>query len=66
MVNGMCLSVRTLNGLGLLVCSMDGTVAFLDFSQDELGDALNEEEKVNANRSVTKKLRCWLEVKDLN
>ncbi|XP_062874027.1 protein HIRA [Trichomycterus rosablanca] len=35
----------TLNGLGLLVCSMDGTVAFLDFSQDELGDALNEEEK---------------------
>ncbi|MCI4392934.1 hypothetical protein PGIGA_G00151660 [Pangasianodon gigas] len=35
----------TLNGLGLLVCSMDGTVAFLDFSQDELGDPLNEEEK---------------------
>ncbi|KAI5611076.1 protein HIRA, partial [Silurus asotus] len=30
---------------GLLVCSMDGTVAFLDFSQDELGDPLNEEEK---------------------
>lgn len=25
---------------------MDGTVAFLDFSQDELGDPLNEEEKV--------------------
>ncbi|XP_066510936.1 protein HIRA-like [Hoplias malabaricus] len=35
----------TLNGLGMLVCSMDGTVAFLDFSQDELGDPLNEEEK---------------------
>ncbi|KAM9446247.1 protein HIRA [Clarias gariepinus] len=35
----------TLSGLGLLVCSMDGTVAFLDFSQDELGDPLNEEEK---------------------
>ncbi|KAJ8005623.1 hypothetical protein DPEC_G00119860 [Dallia pectoralis] len=35
----------TLNGLGILVCSMDGTVAYLDFSQDELGDPLNEEEK---------------------
>ncbi|KAJ8391724.1 hypothetical protein AAFF_G00086740 [Aldrovandia affinis] len=35
----------TLNGLGILVCSMDGTVAFLDFSQDELGDPLNEDEK---------------------
>lgn len=41
----------TLNGLGILVCSMDGTVAYLDFSQDELGDALNEEEKntIHAN-----------------
>ncbi|XP_014402515.1 PREDICTED: protein HIRA [Myotis brandtii] len=36
----------TLNGLGILVCSMDGSVAFLDFSQDELGDPLSEEEKV--------------------
>ncbi|KAL0979837.1 hypothetical protein UPYG_G00190480 [Umbra pygmaea] len=35
----------TLNGLGILVCSMDGTVAYLDFSQDELGDPLNEDEK---------------------
>lgn len=25
---------------------MDGSVAFLDFSQDELGDPLSEEEKV--------------------
>jgi hypothetical protein len=39
-------SFRTLNGLGILVCSMDGSVAFLDFSQDELGDPLSEEEKV--------------------
>uniref|UniRef100_A0A4W3ITK3 Protein HIRA n=1 Tax=Callorhinchus milii TaxID=7868 RepID=A0A4W3ITK3_CALMI len=37
----------TLTGLGMLVCSMDGTVAFLDFSQEELGDPLTEEEKVN-------------------
>lgn len=37
---------RTLTGLGMLVCSMDGTVAYLDFSMDELGDPLNEEEKV--------------------
>ncbi|OXB62179.1 hypothetical protein ASZ78_015361 [Callipepla squamata] len=36
----------TLNGLGILVCSMDGSVAFLDFSQDELGDPLSEEEKI--------------------
>ncbi|XP_029018283.1 protein HIRA isoform X2 [Betta splendens] len=35
----------TLTGLGMLVCSMDGTVAYLDFSLDELGDPLNEEEK---------------------
>ncbi|KAM4808874.1 protein HIRA [Rhinophrynus dorsalis] len=35
----------TLNGLGILVCSMDGSVAFLDFSQGELGDPLSEEEK---------------------
>ncbi|ELK26254.1 Protein HIRA [Myotis davidii] len=37
----------TLNGLGILVCSMDGSVAFLDFSQDELGDPLSEEEKLS-------------------
>ncbi|XP_035766590.1 protein HIRA [Neolamprologus brichardi] len=36
----------TLTGLGMLVCSMDGTVAYLDFSLDELGDPLNEEEKL--------------------
>lgn len=42
----MVISFRTLNGLGILVCSMDGSVAFLDFSQDELGDPLSEEEKV--------------------
>lgn len=42
----LCVCVRTLTGLGMLVCSMDGTVAYLDFSMDELGDPLNEEEKV--------------------
>lgn len=42
----MSVCVRTLTGLGMLVCSMDGTVAYLDFSLDELGDPLNEEEKV--------------------
>lgn len=40
------LTFRTLTGLGMLVCSMDGTVAYLDFSLDELGDPLSEEEKV--------------------
>ena len=44
----MAIFSRTLNGLGILVCSMDGSVAFLDFSQDELGDPLSEEEKVGA------------------
>ncbi|TRY87710.1 hypothetical protein DNTS_018536 [Danionella cerebrum] len=42
----------TLNGLGLMVCSMDGTVAFLDFSQDELGDSLNEEEKNSIHQNI--------------
>lgn len=47
----MC--VRTLTGLGMLVCSMDGTVAYLDFSLDELGDPLNEEEKVRFCSSIS-------------
>ncbi|KAM8961120.1 protein HIRA isoform 2-T2 [Pelodytes ibericus] len=42
----------TLNGLGILVCSMDGSVAYLDFSQDELGDPLSEEEKNNILQST--------------
>ncbi|MBN3314167.1 HIRA protein, partial [Atractosteus spatula] len=42
----------TLNGLGILVCSMDGSVAFLDFSQDELGDPLNEDEKNSIHQNI--------------
>ncbi|CAG5917506.1 unnamed protein product [Menidia menidia] len=42
----------TLTGLGMLVCSMDGTVAYLDFSQDELGDPLNEEEKNTIHQNI--------------
>ncbi|KAE8634733.1 hypothetical protein XENTR_v10002420 [Xenopus tropicalis] len=42
----------TLNGLGILVCSMDGSVAYLDFSQDELGDPLSEEEKNNIHQTT--------------
>nr|XP_042134034.1 protein HIRA-like [Peromyscus maniculatus bairdii] len=42
----------TLNGMGLLACSMDGSVAFLDFSQDELGDPLSEEEKGHIHRTT--------------
>ncbi|XP_063051137.1 protein HIRA [Engraulis encrasicolus] len=42
----------TLNGMGILVCSMDGTVAFLDFSLDELGDPLNEEEKNSIHQNI--------------
>lgn len=44
--NNFYMCARTLTGLGMLVCSMDGTVAYLDFSLDELGDPLSEEEKV--------------------
>uniref|UniRef100_A0A3Q4HDB2 Protein HIRA n=1 Tax=Neolamprologus brichardi TaxID=32507 RepID=A0A3Q4HDB2_NEOBR len=46
----------TLTGLGMLVCSMDGTVAYLDFSLDELGDPLNEEEKVRIAANQEKNL----------
>uniref|UniRef100_A0A3Q1I6Z9 Protein HIRA n=1 Tax=Anabas testudineus TaxID=64144 RepID=A0A3Q1I6Z9_ANATE len=42
----------TLTGLGMLVCSMDGTVAYLDFSLDELGDPLNEEEKNSIHQNI--------------
>ncbi|XP_076126488.1 protein HIRA [Alosa pseudoharengus] len=42
----------TLNGMGILVCSMDGTVAFLDFNLDELGDPLNEEEKNSIHQNI--------------
>uniref|UniRef100_A0A3P9J0L2 Protein HIRA n=1 Tax=Oryzias latipes TaxID=8090 RepID=A0A3P9J0L2_ORYLA len=42
----------TLTGLGMLVCSMDGTVAYLDFSLDELGDPLNEEEKNTIHQNI--------------
>uniref|UniRef100_H3B513 Protein HIRA n=1 Tax=Latimeria chalumnae TaxID=7897 RepID=H3B513_LATCH len=42
----------TTNGLGLFVCSMDGSVAYLDFSQEELGDPLTEEEKNTIHQST--------------
>uniref|UniRef100_A0A3B4YN90 Protein HIRA n=1 Tax=Seriola lalandi dorsalis TaxID=1841481 RepID=A0A3B4YN90_SERLL len=42
----------TLTGLGMLVCSMDGTVAYLDFSLDELGDPLSEEEKNSIHQNI--------------
>ncbi|XP_068594513.1 protein HIRA [Brachionichthys hirsutus] len=42
----------TVTGLGMLVCSMDGTVAYLDFSLDELGDPLNEEEKNSIHQNI--------------
>ncbi|XP_020793310.1 protein HIRA isoform X1 [Boleophthalmus pectinirostris] len=42
----------TLSGLGMLVCSMDGTVAYLDFSLDELGDPLSEDEKNTIHQNI--------------
>lgn len=56
----LCVCVRTLTGLGMLVCSMDGTVAYLDFSMDELGDPLNEEEKVRPTRLTSANVRLVL------
>uniref|UniRef100_A0A8C4F6B2 Protein HIRA n=1 Tax=Dicentrarchus labrax TaxID=13489 RepID=A0A8C4F6B2_DICLA len=44
--------IWTLTGLGMLVCSMDGTVAYLDFSLDELGDPLSEEEKNSIHQNI--------------
>ena len=35
------------NGYSMMVCSLDGTVAFLSFSQEELGKAMSQEEKVS-------------------
>ncbi|XP_057688599.1 protein HIRA isoform X3 [Corythoichthys intestinalis] len=42
----------TLTGLGMLVCSMDGTIAYLDFSLDELGDPLSEDEKNTIHQNI--------------
>lgn len=55
----------------MLVCSMDGTVAYLDFSLDELGDPLSEEEKVRhtsdiLTRSTPLTLRLRDEPKQMN
>lgn len=35
------------NGYQLMACSGDGTVAFVEFTEQELGKALTLEEKVN-------------------
>ena len=37
---------RSKNGLELMCCSLDGTVAFLDFTKEEIGVALSLEERV--------------------
>ncbi|XP_077456213.1 protein HIRA isoform X3 [Stigmatopora argus] len=42
----------TLTGFGMLVCSMDGTIAYLDFSLDELGDPLSEDEKNTIHQNI--------------
>lgn len=37
---------RSDSGFQLLVCSWDGTVAYADFTEEELGRPMSEEEKV--------------------
>ncbi|KAK3710137.1 hypothetical protein QZH41_010536, partial [Actinostola sp. cb2023] len=39
-------------GFELLVCSWDGTVAYADFSSDELGKAMSQEEKEKFHKQV--------------
>ncbi|XP_070573135.1 protein HIRA-like isoform X2 [Ptychodera flava] len=39
-------------GFELLVCSWDGTVAYLDFTKEELGDRLSTDEKVKLHLKV--------------
>ena len=44
----VCLLVnRSESGFQLLVCSWDGSVAYADFTPDELGRAMTDDEKVN-------------------
>lgn len=38
---------RSQTGFELLVCSWDGTVAYADFSSEELGKAMSQQEKVS-------------------
>uniref|UniRef100_A0A665U5T6 Protein HIRA n=1 Tax=Echeneis naucrates TaxID=173247 RepID=A0A665U5T6_ECHNA len=42
-------SIMDISWSGMLVCSMDGTVAYLDFSLDELGDPLSERRSIHQN-----------------
>ena len=42
----MCNFNRSDSGFQLLVCSWDGTVAYADFTAEELGRPMSEEEKV--------------------
>ncbi|GFS07299.1 protein HIRA [Elysia marginata] len=40
------------SGLELMSCSIDGTVAFMDFTTEEIGQALSKEEEMNMLESV--------------
>jgi len=40
------LSVRSSSGTELMCCSWDGTVAYFEFSIDEIGNPMTLEEKV--------------------
>ena len=48
----MNVSLRSDNGFQLLVCSWDGTVAYADFTPEELGRAMSEDEKVVESTSA--------------
>lgn len=43
------------NGLQLMACSLDGTVAYFEFTEVELGRPLSVEEKVSLNLMFVKK-----------
>ena len=44
-----CCFSRSSSGFEMLVCSSDGTVAFFQFEQNEMGDPMTNEEKVCEN-----------------
>ena len=44
--NGYCLFYRNTKGTQLFVCSSDGSMAFIEFTREEIGLPLKEDEKV--------------------
>ena len=48
LIEHFCISIRDKQGYHLLCCSWDGTVAYMEFTRDELGKPLSKQETVRA------------------